>query len=1055
MKKSQTFNECCFYLRMKSTKKRGITLFLLIFAFLQTMAFSTYAQKTVSGKVSDDAGEPIPGVTVIVKGTTNGSVTDMDGIYTVGNIPEDGILQFSFVGMKTQEIVVGTQTTINITLVADALGLEEVVIVGYGTQKKGNLTGSVATIKSEDLVRAPIASTSNAITGRMPGVITKQGSGSPGQDGARISIRGFGEPLVIVDGVVGNFNIIDANEIESISVLKDASAAIYGARAGNGVILVTTKRGTSGKPKITLNSSYTSQSNTQFLEPVSSGQYAEMQRQEWHEKGEIGAAPFSEEDIAKYYAGNDPDYPNTNWFDEIMRSSSPMLQHNLSLSGGTEDIKYFAFLGYLNQQSFLKSNDGKYNRYNVRANLDTKITNDLSVQFDVSTIIGSRKYPWRGANEGGAFFQDLWDQQPTYQAFTPSEKRYPYTGSITSIVPESIREGHGYQDDNKQNVKGRLGFLYSVPFVKGLSAKAFANYSKDYNRQKLYERPYSTYTYENETDEYIYVSTLNNSRLTHRDVEYQEITGQFSLNYERTFNDHTVSALALYEFIDIKSSLLTATRGQFLVPDIDYLFGGNEEGMSNNGSAAETGRVSFIGRLNYSYKGKYLFESTIRRDASAKFPSDSRWGTFPSVSLGWRISEESFIADNLPALNNLKLRGGASKTGVDDVGNFQYLAGYNFRESYTFGTSLQKTLWSKGVANPNLSWEEITIYNLGLDYGLWNNKLYGEIDVFSRDREGIAGYPSTSLPNTIGIEPPLLNLNSQNTKGFEAVIGTANTWNGLKYDISANVSYARTKWIYFDEPEYTDEDDIRLNQKTGNWIDRTIGYRTDGLFTSQAEIDALEFDQDNNGNTTLRPGDIKYVDLNNDGRLDWRDQDVIGNGAIPHWMFGITTNLSYKNFDLSVLFQGAFDYYVYNNLRRGIGSTAMYKNRWTEENNNPNALVPRLGSIASGGGYSDFYLTNSNYIRLKNLSFGYTLPKEWVEKAGIDNLRLYFAGTNLLTFDKLKDYGVDPEVTNASSGINQNNQHQYIAPLDVRPEARNGYYYPQQRTLTFGLNLTF
>ena len=284
---------------------------------------------------------------------------------------------------------------------------------------------------------------------------------------------------------------------------------------------------------------------------------------------------------------------------------------------------------------------------------------------------------------------------------------------------------------------------------------------------------------------------------------------------------------------------------------------------------------------------------------------------------------------------------------------------------------------------------------------------------------------------------------------------TANTWNGLKYDISANVSYARTKWIYFDEPEYTDEDDIRLNQKTGNWIDRTIGYRTDGLFTSQAEIDALEFDQDNNGNTTLRPGDIKYVDLNNDGRLDWRDQDVIGNGAIPHWMFGITTNLSYKNFDLSVLFQGAFDYYVYNNLRRGIGSTAMYENRWTEENNNPNALVPRLGSIASGGGYSDFYLTNSNYIRLKNLSFGYTLPKEWVEKAGIDNLRLYFAGTNLLTFDKLKDYGVDPEVTNASSGINQNNQHQYIAPMDVRPEARNGYYYPQQRTLTFGLNLTF
>lgn len=609
-------------------------------------------EKSVTGEVTDSSGAVLPGVTIVVKGTTRGTVTNADGEYSLSSIPEDATLVFSFVGMKTLEVVVGSQTNINVTLEEEAIGIEEVVAIGYGTQKKGNLTGAVATVQSEDLIKAPIASTSNAITGRMPGVITKQGSGSPGQDDASISIRGFGVPLVIVDGVAGDFNNIDANEIESISVLKDASAAIYGARAGNGVILVTTKRGTAGKPRITLNSSYTSQSNTIFLEPVSSGQYAEMQRQKWHELGEIGAAPFSEADIAKYYRGDDPDYPNTNWFDEVMRPSSPMHQHNLSLSGGNENLKYFAFLGYLNQQSFLKSNDGKYNRYNVRANLDAKVTKDLSVQFDLSTIIGVRKYPWRGAHRGGEFFQDLWNQQPIYEAFTPSQGRYPYAGAETSIVPETIREGHGYQDDDNQNFKGSLAFLYSVPFLQGLSAKAFVNYSKDFNRQKLYERPYSMYTYNNKTDEYIHVSTLNNSVLTHRNAEYQEITGQFSLNYENTFGNHKVSALALYEFIDIYSTLLTAARGLFLVPDIDYLFGGNEESMTNYGSASETGRVSWIGRLNYSYKDKYLLESTIRRDASAKFAPDGRWGTFPSVSVGWRLSEENFIKNNFQAISN-------------------------------------------------------------------------------------------------------------------------------------------------------------------------------------------------------------------------------------------------------------------------------------------------------------------------------------------------------------------------------------------------------------------
>jgi TonB-linked SusC/RagA family outer membrane protein len=1052
MKKNRTYNEHSFHLWMKTLKIKRITIFFLVFAFVQSLAFSSYAQKSVNGKVADDAGEPLPGVTVIIKGTTNGSVTDMDGNYNITNIPDDATLQFSFVGMKTQEIVVGAQTTINVTMLADAIGLEEVVAVGYGTQKKGNLTGSVASVQSEDLVRAPVASTSNALAGRLSGVISKQGSGAPGKDQASLSIRGFGQPLVIVDGIEADFNTIDANEIESISVLKDASAAIYGARAGNGVILVTTKRGKQGKPTITLNSSYTSQSNTRFLDPVSSGQYAEIKRQGWHELGEIGNAPFSEEDIAKYYKGDDPNYPNTNWFEEVMRDAAPMHQHNLSVRGGSDQIKYYGFVGYLDQQSFLKSGDGNFKRYNARANIDAKINKNLSVQFDFSVINSVRNYPWRfDQGDGSGWYQDLWGQQPIYPGSLPDPTKYAYAGAEVQIVAESERDGQGYRDREYQNYKGSIALEYQVPFIKGLKAKAFANISRDYNFSKIYSQDYSSYRYNFDTDDYILAQELKQSSLTHDNSEYKIITYQASLNYERTFDNHNISALALFEAIDQLGTSIAASRSSFLEPNIDYLFGGSESSMTNYGSATETGRASYVGRLNYSYKNKYLLESTLRYDASAKFAPENRWGVFPSISLGWRISEEEWVKNSISAISNLKLRGGASKTGFDGIGNFLYLAGYNFQAEYAFGDGLQKTLVTKGLENPDFGWEEITIYNLGLDFGFWSDKLYGEFDVFSRDREGIAGYRSVSLPNTFGSAASIENLNSQNTQGFEVMLGSRGNISDVNFNFSGNVSYARTTWTDFDEPEYEDPDQERIYKQTGNYIDRTMGYRSDGLFTSQEEIDGLPYDQDGNANSTLRPGDIKIIDLNGDGIVDWKDQTVIAEGTIPHWMIGFNTDIKYKNFDLSLLFQGALGYSIRNNLMPGIGSTIGYENRWTEENNNANALVPRRGSIAASNSYySDFFLRTSNYIRLKTLSFGYSLPNKLLKSTGLQSVRFYFAGTNLFTIDKLKKYGVDPEVT--IEALDATGQ---APPRTIYPEPRNGYYYPQQKTLTFGVNLSF
>jgi len=1021
-------------------------------------------QKRISGKVTDSSGASLPGVSVVIKGTTQGTTTDIDGKYSISIPAGATVLSFSFVGMDTQEITFGSKTQINLVMTESKTGLDEVIIVGYGTQKKSNLTGSIATVKAAELVKAPLASASQTLAGRLPGLISKQGQGAPGLDNAVLTIRGFGSPLVIIDGVEGDFNRLNPTEIESVTILKDASAAIYGARAGNGVILVNTKRGTMGKPVINFNTSYTSQSNTRFLKPVSSGQFTELANEFWLERGAAGSAPYTQSDVDKYYAGTDPDFPSTDWYDAVARKTSPMKEYNLSVSGGNDRVKYYTFVGMLDQQSFFKSNDGSYKRYNVRANIDAKVTDNLTASMDLSSSVGIRKFPVRGGQENGNFFQDLWSALPIFPAFLPDRTKWAWSGGTTQPVAETYRNGDGYQDNYKTNIKGSMTLVYTVPFVKGLSLKAFGVYRKDFNFDKAFNRKSDIWKYNNASKTYIYMQTMGSTSLRHTDAQYQEMTGQFSLNFERTLGDHYISALAVYETIDYSSSTISASRGNFLTPDFDYLFGGATAGMTNNGYATEMGRASYVGRLNYSYKNKYLIDATLRRDASAKFPSDSRWGTFPSISLGWRLAEEDFIKNNMPAINVLKLRGGFSKTGNDAIGNFQYLSGYNFDGTgMAFGGATQIALNSKGLANPLLSWEALTIYNIGLDFGMNKDKIYGSLDVFQRDRNGIPGTRVSSLPNTFGSVAPLENLNELTSKGFEIMVGTKQDLGPVKLDASANISYSRSKWDYYDEPAYTDPDNIRIDKKTGNFVDRTFGYLSDGLFTSQAEINGLGYNQDGSNNSTIAPGDIKLKDLNGDKIIDWRDKTVIGNGGTPHWMFGANINATYKNFDMSMLFQGAFGYSVYNNLNFsndmatfGNTSTALYDNRWSAANNNKYAAVPRIGSnSATKNFYSDYFLKDGAYLRLKVLSIGYTLPSELIKRIGLGSVRVYFAGTNLLTFDKLKKYGIDPETTTAESHTNDYPESDVTSVYNIQPSARNGSAYPLQKNLSLGLNITF
>lgn len=989
----------------------------------------------VNGTVKDAQGQSLAGVSVIVKRTQKGTSTSADGSFSIDANLGD-MLEFTIVGYQKKSVTVGQNKNLMVVMEIKATSANEVVVVGYGTQRKSTLTGAISSVKAEQLTIAPVSNVTNALSGKLPGLITKQTSGQPGSDGSILSIRGFGGALVIIDGIEGSLENLDAGQIENITILKDGAASIYGARAGNGVILVTTKRGTNQKPTISFNTSKTYQGATNLLKPSSSGQRSEMEREAWIQAGNpVATAPWKPEEIQKFYDGTDPAYPNTNWYKELIRDWAPQQQHNLSVRGGSEKIKYYGFLSYLNQETMIKTNGGNFARYNMQSNIDAKITDDLTMQLDFAATSENNLRNTRGMGTGGFMWLDYWATLPYYPAHLPDPTKVPYasasgTGGMQVTSNMAIA---GYDKNITQTLRGTMSLTYKIKAVKGLSAKAFVNYFKTYNTDKGFSRPVNLWKYEPTSKVYTQVGAYGTAAGIGQSASNGNIfTQQYSLNYDNTFNkNHHITALALYESIDYANESITASRRDFLTPAIEQLFAGSVVGMSNYGSATEMGRKSYVGRLNYSYKDKYLLETIFRADASARFPSAKRWGYFPSVSLGWVISQESFMKQ-FSKLDNLKLRTSYGQSGNDAVGNFQYLAGYQFGAPYILGAGPQQGLISTGLANPNLTWEQIKISNLGIDFSFFNRKLYGEIDVFYRQRSGIPSTRISSLPSTFGASLPPENLNSINSKGFEFNLGTAGKMGEVSYDVSGNISWSTSKWDHFEEPEYTDKDQKRIYQQSGQLIDRTIGYLSDGLFTSQSQIDKLNFDQDLQGNRTLRPGDVRYKDVNGDGKLNWKDQVDIGKGTIPHWMLGFNTTLKYKNFDLVAAFQGAFGYNTYVNQGGTLASSSFYYDqRWTTTNNNPNAIIPRLGGAGTNGIFSDYYYKKSGFVRLKNAAVGYTISKQWLNKIAFSQVRIYAAGTNLLTFNKLAKFGIDPEAPNV------------------------GNYYPQQRTISFGINATF
>ncbi len=1030
-------------------------------------------QTAVTGTVIDEGGLPLPGASVLIKGTTTGTQTDFDGNYSI-TASENDILVISYIGFKTIEIPVAGQTVINATLKEDAASLEEVIVVGYGTQKKSAITGSVVKVDAKDLTKVSVANTTELLSGRVAGVITKQTSGVPGNDATQLSIRGFGTPLVLVDGIEMSLARIDPNDIESINVLKDASAAIYGARAGNGVILVTTKRGKSGKPQISYSGVTSFQQPTVWRNNVNGGQFVELQN-------EGGAASYTPEEIELYKA-EAPGYESYDWERTVFRTWAPLNQHNLSVRGGSEKIRFFSSFGSLDQGGQFNTGDLNYNRLNVRSNVDATISDNLTFGIDLS-------YRKDKTSEPGLPLSTIYNQLTVSEPILPPvipghpELAANSGGGFNNrgAYGASNRDISGFIDKNNEILTGRMQLEYKFPFLEGLSAKGSVSYTSQTRQTKDLSKRMVVYEWNRETQEPVAVGAIANDDLVEELYQFKSFYPSFSLNFNREYGNHAIKGLLLTETIDEKILNISTGRKNLLTTDLPYLDFGGTEGINNSGNAIEFGRSSVVGRVNYGYKDKYFIEGSFRYDASSNFAANSRWGFFPSASLAWRISEENFIKDNADFVDNLKLRISYSKTGNDRIFKpdgspdyFRYLSANqiqtDYYSSYLFGPNgLSTAIATSGLANPFVTWRDLTTYNVGVDASFWNGLLGLELDVFYRLQEGIFATPLDQFPSTFGANLPQVNQNSTDNRGFDLVVTHRNAIGKFKYDVGVSFGLAREKYKFWpvdtaieafadSEEELNDPEFIRrfnlIQQRSGNWVNRNIGYRTDGIFMSQAEIDAHNVDQSllagGTGNERVVPGDIRYVDLNGDGIINWRDLDEIGKGGLPDVSYGINLNMVYGNFSVSALFQGAagFNFNITDGARTIlVGNTIpyeyQYKYRWTPDPNNPdvninpNAQLPASTNSAAhlnNDRASDFWLQDGKYLRLKNLNIGYDLPEDALQTIGLKKTRIFISGSNLFTWNNL--------------GI-------YKGSFDSEgPANQGGRSYPLIKTVSMGINIS-
>ena len=1000
-------------------------------------SFATTQQAGIcKGLVKDATGESVIGASVVVKGTTNGTITDFDGNFSLDGIKKGDVIVISYVGYQTQEIK-WNGSPLNVILKEDSKTLSEVVVVGYGTQKKANLSGSVAMVDSKELENRPIQNVSSGLQGLMPGVAITGTNGAPGQDAGKIRVRGIGTlneagPYILVDGIdTGTLSAVDPNDIESISVLKDAaSAAIYGSKAANGVVLITTKRGKTGQTKISYSGYLSFQNATNMIERMGSYEYASLLNQALEAEGM--SKRFNDTELQKFKDGNDPLYPDTDWYD-LAYKTGVQHRHNVNINGGSENVKYMASLGYLNQTGILP-NTGR-EQFNARTNLDMKINKRLSARMNLSFI--KNDYSDASSAYYGGSSDQIIRQLNLIAPWIVARYDDGTWGTISDGSPIAWLDSGMKVNRDNYNFSGMAAVDYEIfDGLKLTLQGAYVNNLQNYN----YFQKYIKYNENKESDP---------SQLDERFYKWDRTNYDALLNYNKNFGKHNIKGLLGWHTEKYNYKYQKAVRKKFPNNELTDMNAGDASTQSNEGYTAELAMISWFARINYDFAGKYLLEANIRADASSRFAEGHRWGYFPSFSGAWRISEEAFMESAKDSwLSGLKIRASWGQLGNQDAlsgSNNDYypaLNTYNLDSKYAFGGSLNSGYYQRKYRLETISWEKASTWGVGVDFTLFN-KLNGSLDYYNRKTTGII--MDVTVPKEFALDAYKDNVGSMRNSGIEINLSYNTKIGQVDFGIAGNFSYNKNEILDLgggDPNKYLDATDgYSQRNKVGEAMNSYYIYRADGFFNSQEEADAYTAKYGNPFGKTFKAGDLRYVDTNKDGKLTADDREYCGS-TDPKIIYGFNITAGWKGIDLSLMFNGAagvkrlFDgYEVYGNFSGDAAHPAtIWRDAWTPDNHD--ASMPRIfydtnSASSSRSVQSDFWLQDTSYLRLKNLQLGYTLPKGWLNSVGVENIRIYYSVENLLTFDKMK-INIDPESTSQRLSS-----------------------YPLLRTHAFGVNVTF
>lgn len=1022
----------------------GLTF--MVFSLWLGLANPALGQHEVAGVVTDSSnGEPLPGVNVVVEGTSVGTATNEAGEYDLEAPSPSDSLVFSFVGYETRTIAIDGRSEIDVALNMEVFAGEEVLVVGYGEeQSRVTATGAASAISGESIQRMPSPNVSQSLGGKVPGLVMVNTSGEPGADEATLRIRGQhtlnnNEPLIVIDGVPnrsGGLDRLNPDDIENITVLKDATAAIYGAQAGNGVILVTTKRGTrgGGSPAFNL------ELNQGFIQPTRMPEMADaatyMRMLNELNMYRDNPPQFPEEEIQKYENIGQQDpwlYQDTDWAEEAIRNTALRSRANASVSGGSENVSYRVSFGAQTEEGILVNSSRRYNQYNVRSNIDGRITDNISLQFDLAGRWEDRNYPTQSAS---ATFENIVQSFPHLPAFWPNGAPGPAieSGQNPAVMGTDVT---GVEEDDRYFIQSDVELRVDIPAIEGLSFRGTGVFDKTFRQLKSWATPWDLCNFDDnayteqggDPEQYLECGPqgLDDPELTQRSEDGRDILVNLIGEYQRGWEDHSFQVLVGTEYQTFKNAFFESFRTNYISSQIPEFFAGGQEQQQIDGSSRDGARLNFFSRLNYNYQDKYLLEFVGRYDGSYIFPKGERFGFFPAFSVGWRLAEEEFFRNNVGFFDELKLRASWGQTGNDRVDPYQWLATFGFGPNHVFGIGNEvSTINPAQTPNPDITWEVANQLDVGIEGEILDNRLAFTLDYFNYLREDILTFRNASIPRSSGLELPRENIGEVKSWGYDGSV----TWrqqvgDDFLYDITLTGGYATNEIQYWDEPPGAPE----WQRSTGAKMNTGLFYRAIGVFSDWDEV------ENNPSWPGARPGDLIFEDVNGDGEITDEDRVRIERNDVPDWTGGLNLGASYKQFDLSVFFQGATGASQY--VRTASGQFGNYykqfaEKRWTPDN--PNAEGPRAFNRLEEYWMehnNTYFFRETDYLRLKQLEVAYNLPSNFAERFGLSNMRIYANGFNLLTWSP---YEVgDPE-----------------AAGDQR-----GGRYPQKRIFNLGFNLTF